>query len=123
MFNLLSTDSIEITIVEPEAGVVLLPSFTQDLNDVMIRAGVAQSWELPAILEGDYPLLEVLIESQYSDAIIYNSKSNEIEFDGNDSIDGLFFVITIKLVDTEANVNKFFQNIFIVSQEESQDEI
>ena len=76
---------------------------------------------LPQLVEGDYPLKEIYIESKYPAFITYDSEKNSIEFSGNKNIDERPFYVRIKLVDWLGRENAFIQTIWITPNQESEE--
>ena len=77
--NALKTDKILIKVLEP-----VLPVFERDLEPLILKLGKDSTWTLPNIVDGTYPLAEIVFQSdkRIDSYIRINRTDREVTFNG-----------------------------------------
>ena len=78
----LKTDAISISVTSE-----ILPTFTEELTTKVLTAGEPDSWQLPLIYDGTYPLDHVLLEADTAlqPYISFKSLTRTIVFSGDEA--------------------------------------
>ena len=106
----LKTDTVVIRIIGP--------GFADKLGVQVLTEGIATSWTLPEIVEGNFPLDRLVSQasSNIASSITFDESNRVVSYNGltiESSSSGVFGYITFDLIDTEGSLVSSTQTVII----------
>ena len=112
----LKTDQIKITVIKEAIPISIpnpfsMPSFREPLGVQVLTVGTASKWTLPTIIEGTYPLAQLVFtaHTKINKSIKFDKETLEVSFNGeiNENFargGGMVSTIAIDLIDEKGNI-------------------